>query len=120
MCIFPFPQWIHKARGLYHFHLLAILHQTAAQDMFSSLSDVTSSSQNQITMVRYLVTEITSIKDSVKWSLKLFCTSSQRSCRRGILDYPSSVRPSVRWYALNKFWTLGWNLIILFMTMGTL
>ena len=28
--------------------------------------------------------------------LTLFCPTSQRSCGRGILDYPSAVRPSVR------------------------
>ncbi len=31
-----------------------------------------------------------------------FCSPSQRSCGRGILDYPSSVRQSVRPFALNQ------------------
>ncbi len=33
--------------------------------------------------------------------LELFCPPSQRSCGRGILDYPSSVLPSVRPFPLN-------------------
>ncbi len=38
-----------------------------------------------------------------------FCPPLQQSCGRGILDYPSSVRP----FPLNNFKSFGWNLMIL-------
>ncbi len=46
------------------------------------------------------------------YTFESFYPPSQRSCGRGILDYPSSIRPSVRPFALNNFKTFGRILMI--------